>query len=104
MAVDWTAHEERMVDALQEDVIYTPLAGGGPFTIPGVFFGQYAERLYRNDLVSVVESSEPSVIVKTADVVGIVHGDGVQVRGVDYTVINIRPDGDGATQLRLEEV
>lgn len=102
--VDWAAHEEGILHRLKEDVIYTPLAGGGPFTIDGVFFGQYAERVYRNDMVSYVESSEPSVHVKTSDVPSIAHGDAMTVRGIAYTVCNIRPDGDGVTQCLLERV
>jgi hypothetical protein len=63
--------------------------------------------IFDNDFLAVdvdeseVESSEPTLLARTADVSGLAHGDSLTISAVSYTVRGIQPDGTGMTQIML---
>ena len=48
-----------------------------------------------------VQSSSPVAVVRTADVSNVAHGDTLAISGVTYTIVEVSPDNEGMTQLRL---
>jgi len=63
--------------------------------------------IFDNDFLAVdvdeseVESSEPTLLARTADVSSLTHGDTLTISAVSYTVRGIQPDGTGMTQIML---
>ena len=63
--------------------------------------------IFDNDSLAVdldeseVESTEPTLLARTADVSGLAHGDSLTISAVSYTVRGIQPDGTGMTQIML---
>jgi len=63
--------------------------------------------IFDNDFLAVdldeseVESSEPTLLARTADVSILAHGDTLTISAVSYTVRGIQPDGTGMTQIML---
>ena len=63
--------------------------------------------IFDNDFLAVdvdeseVESSEPTLLARTADVSSLAHGDTLTISAVNYTVRGIQPDGTGMTQIML---
>jgi hypothetical protein len=56
------------------------------------------------NLVSgVVESSSPSITLRTADVPALMHNDQFRIRGQDHIVTSTEPDNDGFTVVRLRK-
>ena len=48
-----------------------------------------------------VESSQPVAIVRSTDVPSVVQGDTLAIDSVTYSIIEVSPDNEGMTQLRL---
>ena len=48
-----------------------------------------------------VESSAPSALARTSDVSNIAQGDTLLISGTTYTVVEVRLDGGGMTDLKL---
>ena len=69
--------------------------GGSPVTV--IFDKDFIASLE-------VESSNPVMLIDDVNKAGVVHGTPVVVRGINYTVIAIHPDGTGMTVLELEKV
>jgi hypothetical protein len=63
--------------------------------------------IFDNDFLAVdldeseVESTEPTLLARTADVSSLAHGDTLTISAVSYTVRGIQPDGTGMTQIML---
>ena len=63
--------------------------------------------IFDNDFLAVdldeseVESTEPTLLARTADVSGLAHGDSLTISSTSYTVRGIQPDGTGMTQIML---
>lgn len=86
--------------ALGETVIYTP-AGGDPVSLNGIFTQDYVAVGADGNLQS--ESVSPAVSLRSADVPLAAQGDEARVAGVDYTVVEVHPDGFGMVTLILHE-
>ena len=48
-----------------------------------------------------VQSSSPVAHVRTTDVPSVVHGDTLAISGTTYTIVEVSPDNEGISQLRL---
>lgn len=48
-----------------------------------------------------LESSQPVAMVRTSDVPAVVHGDTLAISGTTYTVVEVMPDNESMTKLRL---
>ena len=63
--------------------------------------------IFDNDFLAVdldeseVESTEPTLLARTADVSGLAHGDSLTISSTSYKVRGIQPDGTGMTQIML---
>ena len=63
--------------------------------------------IFDNDFLAVdldeseVESTEPTLLARTADVPNLAHGDSLTISSTSYTVRGIQPDGTGMTQIML---
>jgi endonuclease YncB( thermonuclease family) len=82
------------VDDFADAATYTP-SGGSPATISGIFDGEYVEPLS-------TESAAPAFGCKASDVPSVADGDALHVRGEDYLVRTVQPDGQGWVVLKLE--
>ncbi len=85
-----------------EPATYTP-ADGSPESITGVFDGVSLEVDVGTGLA--IQSTEPALTVRLAALaVQPTEGDAITVRGTNYTIAEIHPDGQGDARLKLEEV
>ena len=85
-----------------EPVTYTP-SGGAPESITGIFDGISVE--IDIDTALAIQSTDPALTVRLASlVVAQSVGDAITVRGTNYTIAEIHPDGQGDARLKLEEV
>ena len=48
-----------------------------------------------------VQSSSPVAVVRTSDVTNVAHGDTLAISGTTYTIVEVSPDNEGITNLRL---
>ena len=48
-----------------------------------------------------VESSQPVAQVRSSDVPSVVQGDTLTISSVDYTIVEVMPDNESMTKLRL---
>ena len=48
-----------------------------------------------------VESSQPVAVVRSSDVPSVVQGDTLTISSVGYTIVEVMPDNESMTQLRL---
>ena len=48
-----------------------------------------------------VESSQPVAVVRSSDVTNVAHDDTLAISGTTYTVVEVLPDNEGMTHLRL---
>lgn len=77
-----------------EAVTYTA-AGASAVTVNGIFDDAYSEAF------ADVEGDAPHFTCVASDVPNVAHGDTIKRGTVTYTVVNVRPDGQGLTVLRL---
>jgi hypothetical protein len=86
--------------------VYTP-AGGSAFDINGIFNIENLQVTLESDGPP-VSTRKPLLDLRASDLVvaGVTaaQGDQVTCRGVAYYVRDVRPDGNGAIQLALQEV
>ena len=85
---------------LTVDAIYTP-SGGTAKTIKVVFESEYLSVQVVGDVG--VESASPAAYCKSADIIGVQHGDTLAISGTTYNIIGIQPDGTGMTTLILSK-
>lgn len=92
-------------DALEQRVnravvnrLSNAMATIGAASVPVVF-----DRLYLDALDGEVAGYAPVVTAKDADLMGVVYGTAITVRGDAYTVTAIEPDGTGLTRLQLRK-
>jgi hypothetical protein len=95
--MDMSADNLAMLDPTEFGATSLLIAGN---PVSGIFDADYFEV---TNVDSGVESSQPGVLCRSSDVSGVVHNDPVVVDGVNYVVVNIRPDGTGMTELMLEK-
>lgn len=82
-----------------EEATYTPPSG--PLkTVRVVFDNEYGQTVLGG---VIIENSDPTAYVRTADVPDITNAASLSVRGTTYRVKEIRPDGQGITVLILSK-
>lgn len=82
-------------------VVYTPAAGGGPYTLTAIL-----DRPYQSTVISPAEvelaGRGPVLDLRLADLaVEPLQGDALTVDGGSYTVEEVEPDGRGGVKLLL---
>jgi hypothetical protein len=85
-------------DSVADDVIYAP-QGNNPVTIQGIFHKDYLKVLAAE---MIVESSTPMVVLRSADVPNLAHGDKLSFDAVDYKVVEIQAVPSGVVRCGLE--
>lgn len=72
-------------------------------TVSGIFDADY--NLLTNPLLDEgMEGASPRLLLPSADLpAGAGHGDTLTIAAVSYTVVEIKPDGTGMSEVRLQE-
>ena len=81
------------------DATFTDTSAGTTATITALLRNEYLEVEVEGEVG--VESSAPFALARTSDVPNIAQGDTLQISGTTYTVVEVQPDGEGMTDLRL---
>nr|BAR33860.1 hypothetical protein [uncultured Mediterranean phage uvMED] len=81
------------------DCTYTDTSAGTTATITALLRNEYLEVEVEGEVG--VESSAPFALARTSDVPNVAQGDTLSVSGTTYTVVEVQPDGEGMTDLRL---
>ncbi|OGP65795.1 MAG: hypothetical protein A3K22_00985 [Deltaproteobacteria bacterium RBG_16_42_7] len=84
---------------LTEDALL--FSAGAGSKIIKVFFDNDYQGV--NMFTGEVESAGPQAQAKTSDVVGVAHGDTLEIRGITYYIKGIKPDATGITNLVLSK-
>lgn len=79
-----------------ESVQVTPTAGGAAQSVVMIF-----DQDYIVDLGGMAASSGPAVTFPTASLPDASYGDLWVIRGVSYSAVEAKPDGNGITTVRL---
>ena len=81
------------------DCTYTDTSAGTTATITALLRKEYVEVEVEGEVG--VESNAPLAFVRTSDVPSIQQGDTLGISGTTYTVVEVIPDSEGMTDLRL---
>lgn len=83
-------------------VVYTPKAGGGPYSIYGIFAAPHEEVRFGHG--APVSSVHPTLGIRLADLPAApAKGDTALVNGITYRVIGSDEDGEGGSALQLQQ-
>ena len=81
------------------DATFADTSDGTIAMITALLLNQYLEVEIEGE--GGIESSAPFGLARTSDVPNIAQGDTLQISGKTYTVVEVQPDGEGMTDLRL---
>jgi hypothetical protein len=81
------------------DCTFTDTSAGTTAPITALLRKEYVEVEVEGEVG--VESNAPFAFVRTSDVPNIQQGDTLGISGTTYTVVEVMPDGEGMTDLRL---
>jgi hypothetical protein len=56
-----------------------------------------------SDNISVISTTQPSLVMRTKDITDLEQDDEIEVDGVIYTVADIQSDGTGMTMVRIHK-
>ena len=77
---------------------FTDTSAGSTATISAILSKAY----FAEDVGgTMIESSEPIAMVRTTDVPNVVQGDTLAISGTTFTVVEVKPDNEGMSELRL---
>ena len=89
---------ELLADFGDSAATFTDVSAGSSSTITAVLSRAYfAESVGDQTL----ESSQPVAMVRSSDVSGVVQSDTLAIDSTTYTIVEVMPDNEGLTQLRL---
>lgn len=89
---------ELLADFGDSSATFTDVSAGSSSTITAVLSRAYfAESVGDQTL----ESSQPVAMVRSSDVSGVVQSDTLAIDSTTYTIVEVMPDNEGLTQLRL---
>lgn len=94
-----TQMTDDVFDTVADDVTYDAQGSGSPVSIQGIFHKDYLRVLVGE---MAVESSSPMVVLKSADVPNIAHGDKISFDAVDYRVVEVQAVPSGVVRCGLE--
>ena len=94
--------DEMRLELLQDfgssNCTFTDTSAGSSATISAILSKAY----FAEDVgTTTVESSEPMAFVRTSDVTNVVQGDTLAIEGTTYTIVEVKPDNEGISELRL---
>ena len=89
---------EFLADWGDSSASFTDVSAGSSSTITALLSRAYfAENVGDQTL----ESSQPVALVRSSDVSGVVQGDTLAISGTTYTIVEVMPDNESMTKLRL---
>ena len=80
------------------DATFRDVSAGSNSTISAMLKREYYEETAGD---ATVQSSSPVAHVRTTDVPSVVQGDTHAISGTTFTIVEISPDNEGSSQLRL---
>ena len=98
MAVEDDAMRLELLEDWGTSLTFGDTSAGSTATITALLKREYFEESAGE---TTVQSSQPVAVVRTTDVPNVVHGDTLAVSGVSYSIVEVSPDNEGLTQLRL---
>tara|TARA_Y100001938_G_scaffold117492_1_gene162088 strand:+ start:387 stop:689 length:303 start_codon:yes stop_codon:yes gene_type:complete len=98
MAVEDDAMRLELLEDWGVSSTFTDTSASSASTITAMLKREYFEETAGE---ATVQSSQPVAVVRTTDVPNVAHGDTLAVSGTTYYVIEVSPDNEGLTQLRL---
>ena len=81
------------------DATFTDTSAGSSSTITALLKNEYSLEDVGGEVG--VETSTPVAIVRSSDVNNVAQGDTIAISGTTYTIVEVQPDGEGMTNLRL---
>ena len=94
--------DEMRLEFLQDwgvsDATFRDVSAGSNSTISAMLKREYYEETAGD---ATVQSSSPVAHVRTSDVSSVVQGDTLAISGTTFTIVEISPDNEGISQLRL---
>ena len=94
--------DEMRLEFLQDwgvsDATFRDVSAGSNSTISAMLKREYYEETAGD---ATDQSSSPVAHVRTSDVSSVVQGDTLAVSGTTYTIVEVSPDNEGISQLRL---
>ena len=94
--------DEMRLEFLQDwgvsDATFRDVSAGSNSTISAMLKREYYEETAGD---ATVQSSSPVAHVRTSDVSSVVQGDTLAIDSVTYTIVEVSPDNEGISQLRL---
>ena len=95
--------DEMRLEFLQDfgisDATFTDTSVGSSSTITALLKNEYSLEDIGGEVG--VETSTPVAIVRSSDVNNVAQGDTIAISGTTYTIVEVQPDGEGMTNLRL---
>ena len=95
--------DEMRLEFLQDcgisDATFTDTSAGSSSTITALLKNEYSLEDVGGEVG--VETSTPVAIVRSSDVNNVAQGDTLAISGTTYTIVEVQPDGEGMTNLRL---
>tara|TARA_R100000781_G_scaffold92560_1_gene57402 strand:+ start:1048 stop:1356 length:309 start_codon:yes stop_codon:yes gene_type:complete len=95
--------DEMRLELLQDfgisDATFTDTSAGSSSTITALLKNEYSLEDVGGEVG--VETSTPVAIVRSSDVNNVAQGDTIAISGTTYTIVEVQPDGEGMTNLRL---
>jgi hypothetical protein len=90
---------EFLADFGISDATFTDVSAGSSSTISALLRNEYSLEDVGGEVG--VETTTPIAIVRTSDVPNVVQSDTIAISGTTYTIVEVQPDGEGMTNLRL---
>ena len=98
MAVEDDAMRLELLEDWGVSSTFTDTSASSASTITAMLKREYFEESAGE---TTVQSSQPVAVVRTSDVNNVAHGDTLAISGTTYSIVEVSPDNEGLTQLRL---
>ena len=98
MAVETDAMRSEFLADWGSTATYGDTSAGSTASVTAMLKREYYEETAGD---ATVQSSSPVAHVRTSDVSSVVQGDTLAIDSVTYTIVEVSPDNEGFTQLRL---
>jgi len=98
MAVETDAMRSEFLADWGSTATYGDTSAGSTASVTAMLKREYYEETAGD---ATVQSSSPVAHIRTSDVSSVVQGDTLAIDSVTYTIVEVSPDNEGITQLRL---
>ena len=98
MAVETDAMRSEFLADWGSTATYGDTSAGSTASVTAMLKREYYEETAGD---ATVQSSSPVAHIRTSDGSSVVQGDTLAIDSVTYTIVEVSPDNEGITQLRL---